>query len=380
MKVEDKIMPELLTDNNDSIKTYEFIYNYFISNYKLIPKCIRFTYRYNLTTIDLLKEKLINLLSIDTISFHNNKDYRFEENENCVVINNIPTLLINEKFIVCFDSIQYNSYYTIKQRNEKANDVNTDLIRIFYINEEDVPLNELIEILEINEKSLPYVKNNKKINIIKTKQNGLQLMSLELNETTLDINKNYNDDFQNINELIVNKLNEKTKGLILLHGLAGTGKTSYIRYLASIIDRKFIFLPPNMTNSLSSPEFIEFLTEQKDSVLIIEDAENVLKKRTSGSSQEMSNLLNITDGLLSDILNITIICTFNSSLDEIDEALMRKGRLTTRYEFKELEVEKVNALCKHIDIEPMNKKMTLTDVINNEEASFSKEKVKIGFF
>ena len=59
---------------------------------------------------------------------------------------------------------------------------------------------------------------------------------------------------------------------------------------------------------------------------------------------QVSALLNITDGLLSDWLNIQLICSFNSDISKIDSALMRKGRLIAKYEFKELEVEKANAL------------------------------------
>ena len=53
------------------------------------------------------------------------------------------------------------------------------------------------------------------------------------------------------------------------------------------------------------------------------------------------NILNISDGLLSDELCIKFICTFNAPLKDIDEALLRKGRLAARYEFKDLTTDKV---------------------------------------
>ncbi len=46
------------------------------------------------------------------------------------------------------------------------------------------------------------------------------------------------------------------------------------------------------------------------------------------------------DGLLGDALQLKIICTFNSDLKEIDDALLRKGRLIIRYYFDKLAVEK----------------------------------------
>ena len=41
----------------------------------------------------------------------------------------------------------------------------------------------------------------------------------------------------------------------------------------------------------------------------------------------MSDLLNISDGLLADFLHVQVICTFNHPLSMVDSALLRKGRL-----------------------------------------------------
>jgi len=43
----------------------------------------------------------------------------------------------------------------------------------------------------------------------------------------LSIANNYNDDFELINERIIRTLNKEDKGLYLLHGNPGCGKTSY---------------------------------------------------------------------------------------------------------------------------------------------------------
>jgi hypothetical protein len=43
-------------------------------------------------------------------------------------------------------------------------------------------------------------------------------------------------------------------------------------------------------------------------------------------------------------LNLQIICTFNTDLTNVDEALLRKGRLIAKYEFKALAEQKSQAL------------------------------------
>jgi ATP-dependent 26S proteasome regulatory subunit len=82
-----------------------------------------------------------------------------------------------------------------------------------------------------------------------------------------------------------------------------------------------------------NPEFIDLLIDNPNAVVIIEDAENIMMDRKYNSDSSVSNLLNLSDGLLSDCLSVQIICTFNNSINLIDAALMRKGRLIAKYEF-----------------------------------------------
>ncbi|MCH8317319.1 MAG: AAA family ATPase, partial [Bacteroidetes bacterium] len=86
-------------------------------------------------------------------------------------------------------------------------------------------------------------------------------------------------------------------------------------------------------------------------VLLIEDAEPLLAKRQEGVRiQGVTNLLNMTDGLLNDMLNLQIICTFNVDLRKLDSALLRPGRLVARKEFKPLSEIDANVLAQRLDI------------------------------
>jgi hypothetical protein len=75
------------------------------------------------------------------------------------------------------------------------------------------------------------------------------------------------------------------------------------------------------------PDFKDLLIDNPNTVVIVEDAENIIMDRRTSGSSAVSNLLNISDGLLADFLNVQLICTFNSSVIMVDSALMRKGRL-----------------------------------------------------
>ena len=166
---------------------------------------------------------------------------------------------------------------------------------------------------------------------------GIETRSMKISKPKLNIEDNYNDDFKEIHQTIFKRLSKKNdKGLVLLHGKPGTGKTSYIRYLISSVRKNVIFLPPNMAGEITNPGLISVLIDNPNSVFVIEDAENIVVDREKDGLSPVSALLNISDGLLSDCLNIQLICTFNTDISKIDSALMRKGRLIAKYEFKEI--------------------------------------------
>jgi SpoVK/Ycf46/Vps4 family AAA+-type ATPase len=85
--------------------------------------------------------------------------------------------------------------------------------------------------------------------------------------------------------------------------------------------------------------------------------------------------------LLSDALSINVICTFNAGIKKIDDAILRKGRLLARYEFKELEKERAQALAKKLGKNiPIDRKMTVADIYNLEQKGFENTPAKsIGF-
>jgi len=198
------------------------------------------------------------------------------------------------------------------------------------------------------------------------------------------IKENYNDDFEEIHDIIVKGLLRKEgKGIVLLHGEPGTGKSTYLKYLCQHIqDKTLIFIPPDVAQNLGTPAFMGFLANQQDSILIIEDAEELIQSRDSGvRSSAVSNILNISDGLLSDIMRISIIATCNAQIGDIDPALLRKGRLIAKYEFGKLSPDKCNAILeKNGHTYRATQPMTLTDVYNPEEKAFhNTERRRIGF-
>ena len=265
-------------------------------------------------------------------------------------------------------------------KNRVMVELMNDYARILYPNYRYNEADNLVNIFSAYK--LPQKQEAYEINIITLSRDGLELKQVEIKPTLLDIGMYYNDDFKEVDETIKARLNrESDKGIILLHGLPGTGKTTYLRHLIGGLKKKVLFVSPSVAGNLMNPEFIDLLIENPNSVLIIEDAENIMMDRKYNSDSSVSNLLNLSDGLMSDCLSVQIICTFNSSVNLIDSALMRKGRLIAKYEFGKLGVEKANRLSKHLGFDVnIDQPMTIAEIANPTEKTQPVERTEvIGF-
>ena len=282
-----------------------------------------------------------------------------------------------------FDLDFNHSGYITFNADNKVIRINRDTVSIWYNNES-------LEDLEALAKDLFDSYNRKeensaldKINLIKCYQGDYFTSENDIKHTVIDIDENYNDDFKEIDKTIVSFLNDRSSGLVMLHGVVGSGKTNYIRHLISTVQKEYIIVPFSIAMRLGDPDLISFITEHTDSVFILEDCEQLLEDRDDNPfNNAISTILNMADGLLSDVCNIKFICTFNADIDKIDPALLRKGRCVTKYEFEKLSADKVAKLNEkynlgHSKIEPM----TLAEVYNSNKPDYTENsnKLKIGF-
>jgi SpoVK/Ycf46/Vps4 family AAA+-type ATPase len=188
--------------------------------------------------------------------------------------------------------------------------------------------------------------------IISSSSVGYELRPANIKEFDVQLDLNYGDSFVEKHKDIVNKLKNNKHGLFLFHGPSGCGKTTYLRRLVSELaeDKTIIYVPSYFMWDIANPEMISFISKFRNSILLLEDAEMILTSAQEERNQAVTNILNISDGLLNDHMDMQIIATFNVERKVIDEALLRKGRLMVDYKFKKLTANQATKLSKHIGL------------------------------
>lgn len=209
----------------------------------------------------------------------------------------------------------------------------------------------------------------------------LQKFEIRLPSDDIDIRLNYGEEALSKFEKVSSLMKSNRNGLILFSGHPGTGKSTFIKMLAKETERKVIYSSSSSAEHLTNPEFISFIMRHRNSILLLEDAEKVLRSRSEQDNSSISNLLNITDGILGDCLNLLVIATFNIDREKIDPALVRKGRLLVEHHFNPLDADMANALLKSIGSDrKVSEPTCLAEIYNPEENFHEQEEIrKVGF-
>ena len=334
------------------------------------------TEQYYVVLFDLLPSKYVNTSNYDPTIIDFFTSVGFVEETNI--------FSSNRRYDLSSQSLYINNDLKMMIRiSGNTNKIKDNLVQLDIVyNIKKGILGNQLDLTKIKEFEKPKKKAN--IQLVKSEMGHLDTEEYDLFVPPFDLEMNYGTDFLKVHNIIVNKLNENNgKGIILLHGDPGTGKTSYIKLLTSLIKEKdILFIPPSMAEMLSEPSIIPFLMDHKNSILIIEDAERVISDREgNGSPAGVSNILNLTDGILGDCLSIQIVATFNMKREKIDQALLRKGRLIVEHKFSKLSPEESNNLLKHLGKDHIvEESMSLADIYNIDvELIRTVNKGKIGF-
>ena len=291
------------------------------------------------------------------------------------------------------EAIDSRYYIFVLKRNIMLSFSNGCII-VFYING-NFP-SEVLKFAHECYKSRKIEKKKRYLSVIITNSGGnLSLATILQKNGHANDTSFYNDDFKEVDKDVQRFLNNDETGIMIFHGIQGTGKTSYIRELMAKTTKKVVYMPAGLMDQIASPGFLGFAMQHlQDSIIVLEDCEELLISRENNnrpiSSASYTNnaligLSELGDGLLGDNISAKIICTFNTKLKNIDAALTRKGRLKVEYEFKPLEFKKADQLNKRfhlgVPVSAYKDGITLASLFNYKLKDYGAkpEKKKLGF-
>lgn len=168
----------------------------------------------------------------------------------------------------------------------------------------------------------------------------------------------------------VQQYHESKENALLLIGPYGTGKSTLIRTMMLTLPYENYGLCNNQ-QALEHPDVVDWMSSFDDrSMVALEDCDQLIAKREDGNAQ-MSGLLNITDGVISNHRKI-VLSTNLPSVSKVDPALLRRGRMHNVVQFRNLTHKEANAARAAINLPPLPNELSdvslsLSDALNFEK-------------
>lgn len=286
--------------------------------------------------------------------------------------------IINEKCLVELSDSIFVSYI---QYDKKVPETLIGEVSLFYVNKSAETINVILSELQKIELELNQDSNNRINTLNFTPNTGLEIDSLDiLNADYENIDYYFEEEVIKKSDKLIKYIKKNKKGLSLIYGERGTGKTTLINYICSNIDKVVIFIPCTMfETTILNPEFRNFIKRYRNSVLVVDDSELYFSELYSKSNIFTNNILQLVDGFQSDNLDLNIIVCLNvENIGHVDHELLDCNNLSDVIEVTKLSSKKATELSNFIGSKSKIKDKTrVVDVLKKKKFKF--DEGEIGF-
>ncbi len=272
-----------------------------------------------------------------------------------------------ETVIECINSFDFEKIYMYANDGALLEFPGQNFIRIaehsnsrFWLNV--IGSTEFLKSMTVNKEE---TKQNTYIDWTYMTDSGMKTVEIQLT----DVNKIYPEYYPFIKDgpdKFFTKYLDHSAPILVLIGDPGTGKTSFIR---AMIDKHKLRTNVTFDEQVMHRDsyFIDYLTSDEQSLMVIEDADLLLTSRESDQNKMMAKLLNISDGIIKLVRKKIIFSTNLSNIHKIDPALVRPGRCFDVIHFRHLNYDEAVKACKRAklpEVETGNREYVLSEIFN----------------
>lgn len=284
-------------------------------------------------------------------------------------------------FISVTDDISLSFYEFDKEsldEDDEIEEIYSSNLTIYY-NQKNVTVDDINGILALFQSSMLDLSGEddgslKTINSLHLNINStFELKPIQLNEapSNKDIKFFYNKEVLDSAKESIQLINSNCRGLTILDGVRGTGKTTLATYMIKNINKKIIYVPATVVeHTFSNIDFIDFIKLHPNSLFIFDDCENFFSRKIQKHNIFSINLLQILDGMSSKSLKINFLLIMNTIKENIDTNLLDSNNFLSNISLGSLTPVNANKLAKKLgkDVK-YEKKVKLNDVIRGKSSS-----------
>lgn len=273
--------------------------------------------------------------------------------------------IINERHFIKLDDI-----YISFTEYDNVSDLGyiTDII-IYYKNGFDSIVNSFLESINEFTIGIENIGSDHKFNIVTLTSDGLQLEPIDLIDADYEnIELYFNKRIIQQSNNLIKSIQKNKKGLTIIYGERGLGKTTLSNWISSKLDKITIFISSDMIDIINTSDFKNLIKKNKNSMIIIDDSEIYFSSNYTKSNILTNSILQMVDGVASDMNNIHIIVILNKkNIGDIDPVLLDCNNIIDTILVNRLDDSKVDKLCSHLKLKNKLKNPRLVDVIKNKK-------------